>query len=118
MTTTEHINACPVADLAQRAKCLTDAIRIADEAMNSKLLDRLTDRIDGINLYISHLQPQSLDGALYQISLIGHYAEWNDEEGKTEAKAAIERMTYAVADFLETMTPGDNRLYVGDFYLP
>jgi hypothetical protein len=110
-----NVNAAStVATMIKHAECLISAIKVADSAMNSTFADGLYGRLDAIDASISHMQPQSIGDALYQIGLIRKYAEQNE----AEADAAIERMTYAVADFLETMDASRRRWNGGDFYLP
>ncbi len=118
-----NIENCPVAALASESRALFVAHETAELLSDDRVRELLWDRIEANALQASNLKAASQTGALYQIGLIAYFHSrvsddlCRDEGRDNKASAAIERMAYSVAAFLES-GGADLEQACADRYMP
>jgi hypothetical protein len=98
-------------DLMEHADELSEAIRIADEAFQNEELDGLSDQRRTLNLFASHLRPNTDAEAKFLQFRIAEYGEFLSEVPAHEidrlnAIDAVRRMSGALAEYSNEQEPG------------
>lgn len=100
----DNPSGCPVLFPAREAQSLAFEISDADEEREHDTGRSLQERLNELRKAISYLHPKSLAGVIFQLELIGVYAdEMSDNRDSAKRNAlcfSIQRMTEGIEKFL------------------